>query len=39
MNDRGGEFGFFQDIHVWTDIRFDISIFSISKIDNQVHVE
>ena len=39
MNDRGGEFGFFQDIQVRTDIRFDISIFTISKIGNQVHVE
>ena len=26
MSDHGGGFSFFQDIHVKTDIRFDISI-------------
>ena len=27
MADQGGEFSFFQDIHVRTDIRIDISIY------------
>ena len=41
MADRGGEFNFFQGIHVRTDIRIDISI-SIRpmtiKFGKQVHL-
>ena len=41
MADRGGEFSFFQDIYVRTDIRIDISIsirFMTTKFGKQVHV-
>ena len=41
MGDRGGEFRFFQGIHVRIDIRIDISI-SIrpltNKFDKQIHL-
>ena len=41
MADRGGEFRFFQGIHVRIDIRIDISISirpMTNKFDKQIHL-
>ena len=42
MGGRGGDFNFFQGIHVRIDIRIDISISirpAITKFDKQVHLQ
>ena len=42
MVDRGGEFSFFQDIHVTIDKRIDISVSvrpMIPQVGNQVHLQ
>ena len=42
MADQGGEFSFFQDIHVRIDIRSDISISirpMTTKFGKQVHLQ
>ena len=42
MTDQGGEFSFFQGIHVRIDLRFDISISikpMIAMFGEQVHLQ
>ena len=42
MGNRGGEFSFFQEIHVRIDIRIDISYsmrLMITKFDKEVHID
>ena len=42
MTDRGGEFSFFQGIHVRFDIRIDISIsvrIMTTKLGKEVHLQ
>ena len=42
MADRGGDFNFFQEIHVRIDMKIDISISirpMITKIEKQVHLQ
>ena len=42
MADEGGEFSFFQGIHMRIDIRIDISISirpMITKFDKKVHLQ